>query len=173
MSSHTKDNYGRFIGRPIKERFWEKVEKTENCWHWKGCLNNRGYGQISMNGKAVLSHRVSWEIHNGPIPEGLQALHRCDNPICVRPDHLFLGTNSDNHTDMVNKGRCRNGDRKGEMNPTSILKRYEVDEIVHLYNSENLSQQKIADKYGVSRVTINAILRGRNWQHTTGIGIMP
>jgi hypothetical protein len=94
-------------------RFWKHVEKTDDgCWEWTArCIpvpnhpDQRGHGQIRIDGKAVLTHRFSWELHNGPIPDGLLVLHRCDNRPCVRPDHLFLGTHKDNTLDAMSKGR--------------------------------------------------------------------
>jgi hypothetical protein len=87
--------------------FWERVDKDTSptgCWLWTGGKNH-GYGRISFNGKNFLAPRIAWEFTNGPIPDGLDVLHRCDNPPCVRPDHLFLGTLKDNYDDMVQKGR--------------------------------------------------------------------
>src|SRR5262245_20642397 len=95
-------------------RFWAKVHKTDTCWLWTGSTH-RGYGQLSSpsgRGHAPLrAPRVSWEIHYGPIPEGLWVLHRCDVRGCVRPDHLWLGTRQDNIADMVAKGRSARGER--------------------------------------------------------------
>lgn len=92
----------------LAERLWAKVDRTESCWIWTGGTNIKGYGCIGLGergrGKA-LAHRVSWELAFGPIPDGLWVLHHCDNPPCVRPDHLWLGTAADNNRDMVAKGR--------------------------------------------------------------------
>ncbi len=89
-------------------RFWSKVNKTDNCWNWLACKTKDGYGRIFIKDKVLLAHRVSWAIHDGQIPKGLQVLHRCDNPSCVNPAHLFLGTVSDNMRDSVAKGRNSN-----------------------------------------------------------------
>jgi hypothetical protein len=95
--------------KALLDRFWSKVQKTETCWLWTASKRHKGYGAfcyerngIKVQGRA---HRFSWELHFGEIPEGLFVLHRCDNPACVRPDHLFLGTNQDNVDDMMAKGR--------------------------------------------------------------------
>jgi hypothetical protein len=90
----------------FEDRFWARVEKTEGCWIWTGSLfSGSQYGQVKQNGKTKQVHRVSWELHFGPIPESMCVCHKCDNPPCVRPDHFFLGTNYDNTMDSVIKGR--------------------------------------------------------------------
>jgi hypothetical protein len=92
------------------ERFWNKVQKTDDCWLWMGHRLARGYGMISMGGRKgrpELAHRVAYALTYGPIPEGVDVLHRCDNPPCVRPDHLFLGNQAENMADMRRKGRWR------------------------------------------------------------------
>lgn len=88
----------------LEQRFWAQIEKTDSCWNWTGARNPR-YGMIKRDGRRVGAHRVSWELANGAIPQGLWVLHRCDNPRCVRPDHLFLGNRLDNMRDMGAKGR--------------------------------------------------------------------
>lgn len=103
----------RYIGnqgpkrRPLEDRFWEKVEKTEGCWLWTAANGGPGkYGQFAIHAHYHEgAHRVSYVLNVGPIPEGMGVLHRCDVPLCVRPDHLFLGTAADNIADMLAKGR--------------------------------------------------------------------
>lgn len=117
--------------RPIEDRFWEKVVKTASCWLWTGSAGGFGYGQLhsgtKYNRKLLRTHRLSWEIHNGKVPDGLCVLHKCDNPKCVNPDHLFLGTHKDNAQDCMKKGRfvpggyrrlthCKNGHEFTEEN---------------------------------------------------------
>ena len=99
---------------PPEERFHDKyIPVTETgCWLWISCCNGDGYALISANGKSMRAHRLSWEMHRGPIPRGLFVLHKCDTPECVNPDHLFLGTNQDNMDDAKRKGRIRNGTTK-------------------------------------------------------------
>ena len=101
-----------FVSRPVEERFWEKVQKTEGCWLWTGCMRagKFQYGRLRFPRRMELAHRASWILAYGPIPpgdgfHGTCVLHRCDNPRCVRPDHLFLGTMKDNIHDMFRKGR--------------------------------------------------------------------
>lgn len=93
--------------KPLSERLWAKVRRSDGCWEWTGKRLPRGYGQIRINEPRVmvLTHRVSYELAFGPIPEGMNVCHRCDNPPCVRPDHLFLGTTQENATDRKLKGR--------------------------------------------------------------------
>lgn len=97
--------------RPLAVRFWEKVEKGPGCWEWRASVATNGYGQVwtdtsaGRGGKKMAAHRCAWLLTHGELPAGLCVLHRCDNPLCVRPDHLFLGTLSDNTQDMLAKGR--------------------------------------------------------------------
>jgi hypothetical protein len=99
--------------RPPDECFWAKVVKTATCWRWTGATNDHGYGRLTVteNGrkKSVYAHRFSWELHRGPLPPGLDVCHDCDVTCCVRPDHLFLGTTTDNMQDASRKGRVRRG----------------------------------------------------------------
>jgi HNH endonuclease len=100
---------------PIEKRFWMKVAgrellDTETCWLWIGAQNGYGYGVISYGRRQVLAHRISWELHKGPIPEDSCILHKCDTPLCVNPDHLELGTQADNMRDKRIKNRVPKGE---------------------------------------------------------------
>ncbi len=101
---------------PRETSFWESLEIIDGgCWEWTKCRNNRGYGRVQWEGRARMAHRVAWELICGEIPEGVFVCHSCDNRICCKPDHLFLGTHEDNMADMMAKGRkprkpyCANG----------------------------------------------------------------
>ena len=147
------------ITKTLEQRFWEKVDKTGDCWNWTGSVNNHGYGKIFCDRKLLLSHRVSWEFANGKIPKGKHykttcILHRCDNPKCVNPDHLFLGTQKDNVADMLNKNRA-----KTKLNPskvTAIRKKYAIGTI---------TMSKLATMYGISQTTIWLIVNRKTWNH--------
>jgi hypothetical protein len=85
--------------------FWSRVDTSGDCWEWQGARVSKGYGSLAIEGRAATAHRRSWELTYGPIPTGMHVLHRCDNPPCVRPDHLWLGTNTENVYDSMAKGR--------------------------------------------------------------------
>ena len=136
----------------------KKQELPCGCWMYTGGLNSGGYGNIWDDGRTRSAHVVCYEIFKGPIPEGLNVCHSCDNTWCINPDHLFVGTAQDNIDDMINKGRDRFRGR-------AILSKKQVEEIRELLLGTRLSQEKIALVYTVSRSTIAAIKSGRNWGH--------
>jgi len=133
---------------PILERFMKKFTRTPTCWNWKGVLNKDGYGQFTIykngNGsrQVFLAHRIAWELFIGAIPNSICVLHHCDNPRCVNPGHLFLGTRYDNVQDMVSKGRQRHTLTKEELQ--QVRERYQNGE----------SQRRIALSLHVSRKVI-------------------
>lgn len=144
------------------------AEPMSGCWLWFGCQSKAdGRGRISINGKEEYAPRVSWLIHRGAIPEGLCVLHACDNPPCVNPDHLFLGTLVDNWDDMRRKGRGDCG--RGSGNGLAKLREEDVREIRRFHQRSGLSvceaSRRLTKRFKVHPVTIEYILRGRTWKH--------
>ena len=146
------------ISDALEPRFWAKVNKTDDCWEWTGCLNNKSYGQIRVDGKAELAHRVSWEMANGLIADGLCVLHKCDNPKCVRPDHLFLGTIADNNQDKVRKGR--QAKLRGENQANAKLTNAQATEMRKLYATGCYSTKTLAPLYGIAAFNVWRIVAG-------------
>jgi hypothetical protein len=144
------------------EKFWQRVDrsKPDGCWEWQAGTA-RGYGWLIRNGKTAYAHRVSWEFHNGPIPDGLYVLHQCDNPLCANPKHLFLGTQRDNMLDMIAKGRYRGGGPKGERCAASRLTEDAVREI----RASTLSTRALAERYNVHDTTIRRARSRKYWLH--------
>jgi len=154
---------------PLDERFWKLVNKTDGCWLWTGATNHFGYGMINSgghSGNALRAHRVSWIIHNGVIPNGRFICHHCDNPSCVRPDHLFIGTCADNNRDMVAKNRCDRVKRpRGEKHGNHLLYNKQVLDIRAAYKAGNTSLHKLGAQYSVSYMTIWHIVKRHSWAH--------
>lgn len=142
--------FGRKIPKrkPDLQRFLEKIDKTDSCWNWKGYINKLGYGHFWLNGQET-AHRSSWILHNGNIPENMCVCHKCDNPKCVNPDHLFVGSYKDNTQDMIKKGR------KG-IDPNIIITKEKAKEVVELYR-KGMKQRDIAKLYGINQANI--------WKH--------
>lgn len=150
------------IRRPLLDRFFDKVVfiPEHACWEWDGAGRN-GYGRIQRGAKGSrleMAHRVSWELHHGPIPEGLFVCHRCDNRSCVNPDHLFLGSGADNMADCKAKDRHSAGERHGRAKITED----QVLEILDLL-LDGLPQRKIAKMYGISQRQVLSIKQGEAW----------
>jgi len=150
-----------------RERFWAKVQKSASCWLWTGARLPFGYGQLSVASRVLKAHRVSWELHLGPIPAGAWVLHRCDNPPCVNPDHLFLGTHTENMADMAAKGR--RAKQKGEAHGRAKLSDAQAQTIRFLCMKTLLNQCAIARLFGVSRSIIGRIERRQAWSHLSDI----
>lgn len=144
------------------ERFMQKVDKKENgCWEWKGWIYKNGYGGFSIKGRAVLAHRASCIIFKKDLDSSLLVLHKCDNRSCVNPEHLFYGTNKDNTQDMIKKGR--RASTRGEKSGRAILSIEAVKEI-RSAKKEHGYINKLAQKFSVSRPTIESVLYGHNWR---------
>lgn len=142
-----------------EERFWAKVNKTPTCWIWQGAKTTGGYGIVTIGGKNYSAHKLSWQWANGkPVPEGQVLLHKCDNPLCVNPEHLTPDTQQNNVLDRVNKGRSA----KGRENGRARLKEKDIKKIKSL-RSKGWTETAIAKQFGVGRSTISNILHGRTW----------
>ena len=164
-----------YAARPLAERFWEKVSKNGpiplrepelgSCWIWTGGINRHrnNYGMFMVR-KGVIrrSHRVAWELTNGPVPAGLWVLHHCDNPPCVRPSHLFLGTPKQNTADMATKGRD-GFPKPGSAHHSAILTEADVLAI-RAARRQGVSGAELASRFGVHRTTIYHVCRDR-WNH--------
>lgn len=146
------------------ERFWSKVVGGDGCWIYSGSKKADGYGQFSVGSRAdgtrgkVRAHRMAWCLTNGAIPDGMDVLHECDNPSCVRPDHLKLGTHIDNMKDARDRRR-----RQGASNANSQLSDAQVAEIRRRYESGLFTQTKLASQFGITQSMVSKIVRGENW----------
>lgn len=174
-------------------RFWSKVNRRGRlpdqsksyyrglgqCHEWTHALTSAGYGQINVGGRPLPAHRVSWVLSKGGIPDGKHVLHRCDNPMCVNPDHLFLGTPKDNATDRTTKGRTASGEAhgsvtkpestvRGEQHFAALLTENDVLEIRRLYAETSASAKKLAKIFRVNPVCIQKIIAFRSWSHVGG-----
>lgn len=156
---------------PFLVKFWRQVNKTDTCWLWTGCGDGKsdGYGRIvAIDGKSMGAHRASWEIHNGPIPPGLDVLHSCDIRRCINPAHLSLGGDVENQRQAWARGRktpklgTRNGMNK--LHPADVL-------TIRAWPS--VRQSAMAKHYGISQVTVSAIRRGRLWAHLSNVSNGP
>lgn len=154
-------------GKPkaLDGRFWERTVVTSTgCWEWQGWAVPKGYGGINYQGKKIYVHRLAWILKRGTIPKGLHVLHHCDNPPCVNPDHLFLGTNDDNIRDCIVKGRQRGGDNTGEKNPRATLTELDVRRIRSLYD-HGWKHDQIADVFCASIYAVRKAALRQTWRH--------
>lgn len=150
----------QFHGLTVKERFFKYVKKTDGCWLWIGGLVN-GYGQIRVNGKPELAHRVSWQLNNGDVPEGKYVLHKCDVPRCVNPEHLYVGDQYDNMDDMWSRGRAKPGHVCGETHGCSKL----TEELVKMIRNSDLSPKELCNQLNLSHTTISDVKLKKTWKH--------
>lgn len=161
-----KGVYVRVPRVTVVVRFWACVQKTSGgCWLWTKGVTRDGYGRFKHEGTTRRAHRVSWELTHGPIPNDLWVLHKCDNGLCVRPDHLFLGTAKDNTQDMIQKGR-RYLMRGAEHHATQFTK--EAVRQIRMRVASGTAQQAVADEFAVPVQTINGIVMGHVWGHAGG-----
>lgn len=154
--------------KTLEERFWAKVDKRgpDECWPWTGARGPKGYGAFSINNRARLATRTSMALHLGSSDPlvGLFVCHRCDNPPCVNPAHLFLGTLQDNNRDMAAKGRGKNPVMYGEAHPQAKLSQADVDDI----RSSAESRAVVAARLGVSASAVKKIRSGKTWKASRG-----
>jgi hypothetical protein len=134
--------------RPIEQRFFEKVQKSDGCWEWTGSKHRQGYGRIRAGERLELAHRVSWKIHFGDIPTGLSVHHSCDNPSCVNPAHLSVGTHKENMLDMARKNRHH-----------SRLKHLVSD--IKTMVKHGWTNQQVADYFGTTQPMISMIVNNK------------
>lgn len=147
--------------RTVNERFWAKVDKSGDCWVWTGLKRNgNSYGRFYFNRyDVVAAHRFSYRLAYGPFDESLFVCHRCDNPPCVNPAHLFLGTNRDNMLDCAAKGRMA----RGEKGSGAKLSRDQVEVIRQKYASGSITQKQLAREYSTVPSNIHKIVKLRSW----------
>lgn len=178
-----KNGVKGFISRDPVERFWEKVDKTDYCWNWKAGTDGRGYGVFFFENKNQKAHRVSFKFAHGKINEGMSICHKCDNPSCVNPDHLFEGTHQENLADCVSKGRngavtkpwaFAKGDRHGmRLHPDSVMKgvkhpkaKLSDGDVAYLRSHKGeKSERAFAKQFGVSHSLIHQVLSVKTWRH--------
>lgn len=141
----------------VIERFWAKVKKTRSCWNWTAGLKGAGYGTFMIEKTGFSAHRVSYELAYGPVPEGMSVLHKCDNKRCVRPCHLFLGTQRENMQDMAKKKRSTIGER----HPSCRITEATVREI----RASPLGSKKLSALYTLTPRYIRQIRAGGVWKH--------
>lgn len=182
MQPELTDSYllSQGLSKTFPQRFRSKVKKTESCWLWTHSVSVGGYGQIARGGshhKPIVANRASWILNRGPIPEGFWVLHDCpggDNPCCVNPDHLWLGTHEDNWKDALKKGAYEKGENKvprkrPEKRPpvtsatfASKLSQQDVLEIRKLWENGN-SQPAIGKQFGITQSHVSEIIHGKHW----------
>lgn len=159
----------RIVGDDLR-RFLSRVQvKASGCHEWGGATDGHGYGHLWLQGRIVKAHRASWILQRGAIPAGLWVLHKCDNPPCVNPDHLFLGDRTDNMRDMAAKGRqvfqaSPEKIKRGARAHRAKLTEAQVLAIIGLIR-EGRTHKSIGAEYGVSTPAISAIASRRNWAH--------
>lgn len=152
----------RSLNEYLKD-FYDQIDQKafNECWEWRGVTNGFKYGRFIFYGKNFGSHRIAYMFQKGMLPNGLFVCHKCDNPICCNPDHLFIGTNSENIADCVSKGR----QVRGEKAPRAVLSNSDVLEIRKEYKKGKTSYKNLGKKYGVRNAAIYKIINRRTWKH--------
>lgn len=144
---------------PLKDRFEAKVIKGEKCWIWNAHVNNKGYGVIHVDGKVTLAHRIAYQAKYGPIPVGFKILHECDNPRCVNPSHLRVGTQLENMKDMYKKGRAVLAEARSQSKLTWAMVKY----IRERYKEGDISQRALAKDVGISQTIVCDVINNKRW----------
>ncbi len=157
------ERWRNFCAQPLRDRFWGKVKigSPDECWPYQGAPSPRGYMQFAVNGRQWRAHRIAWILERGHIPDGHFVCHKCDNPPCCNPNHLFTGTVQDNHADMMAKGRHPKGAAWKRSNLTDAI----VLEIRKRYHPGKTTYEMLAREFGVSNVDVGLIVRGKIWKH--------
>lgn len=138
-------------------RFWPRVDRTGECWLWMGTRDKHGYGRLIVRGRSIGAHRIAWGLARGPVPAGLYVLHRCDNPPCVRPEHLFLGTQTDNMRDASGKARLARGEARSKR-----LTNEDVRAIRAAVGS-GVTQKELCSAYGLKSGHMSMIVNRKKW----------
>lgn len=167
--THVQEPSAPMRPRTIAERFWAHVDRSGGpnaCWPWTGYLSKRGYGRFSLSdGTSKSAHRVAWELEHGcSVLPFIEICHNCpngDNPTCVNPRHLFMGTRQDNAADCVAKGRSARGERSGQ----AKLRDADVLDIRARYAAHQATVRHLAEEYGVTRGAIELIVCRKRWKH--------
>lgn len=151
--------------RILKSRLSARSREKDGCLIWLGRKDRKGYGVFSVNNKNMKTHRASWLAHKGIIPNGLWVLHKCDNPLCFKFEHLFLGTPRDNVMDAISKGRHRVPYFVGESHKSSKLTLKQVLMIRQCYAEGKNTPSQLAKKCRVTKAAIRSVINNRNWKH--------
>lgn len=143
------------------DRFWSKVDRgrPDACWNWTAQIDRDGYGRFRYGGKKRGAHQVSYMLCVGEIPEGLFVCHSCDNPRCVNPAHLWVGTALDNNRDKVRKGRGLDGEKNGR----SVLSVRQIADVRRRYAAGGVLQRELAEELGITQVQVSRIVRHQQW----------
>jgi hypothetical protein len=174
QASDVRRGYGRFCSVPCSRlarrlnsdptgRFMASFRQEngeQRCWEWSGARLPRGYGVIRVHGEQMKAHRYAWQLFCGPIPDGLWVLHRCDNPPCVNPKHLFLGTHADNVADKVAKGRHTKGEqfRQAKLTDAAVHQ-------IRTLRAQGMSIHNIGRRFGIGKSSVSRIVRRQSWRH--------